>query len=141
MLASVALLVTIVFLPLQPGRQDLTPTAAVLFLSSVAVVVIGCWAARYRRIPALIAWALVPLLAVVAIVVLDLLTSDVSVAAQVFFFFPTLYGASQLRRAGAVVMTAASVVGGTTDPPWAASRRSRRPPVTTGATGSSTATP
>ena len=111
MLASVAVLVTIVFLPLQPGSRDLTPTAAVLFLGSAAVVLIGCWAARYRRIPALIAWALGPLLAVVAIVVLDLLTSDVSVAAQVFFFFPTLYGASQLRRPGAVVMTAASVVG------------------------------
>ncbi len=110
MLASVAVLVTIVFLPLQPGGQDLTPTAAVLFLGSVAVVIMACWAARYRRIPALVAWAVVPLLAVVAIVVLDLLTSDVSVAAQVFFFFPTLYGASQLRRAGAVVMTAASVV-------------------------------
>lgn len=110
-LASVAVLVTVVFLPLQPGGRDLTPTAALLFLGSVAVVLIGSRAARYRRIPALIAWALVPLLAVVAIVVLDLVTSDVSVAAQVFFFFPTLYGASQLRRPGAVVMTAASVVG------------------------------
>ena len=111
LLASVAVLVTIVFLPLQPGGRDLTPTAAVLFLGSVAVFVIGCWVARYRRIPTLVAWALGPLLAVLAIVVLDLLTSDVSVAAQVFFLFPTLYGASQLRRAGAVVMTAASVVG------------------------------
>ena len=111
MLAGVAVVVTIVFLPLQPGGRDLTPTAAVLFLGSVAVAVMGCWAAQYRRVPAMIAWALGPLLAVVAIVVLDLLTSDVSVAAQVFFFFPTLYGASQLRRAGAVVMTAASVVG------------------------------
>ncbi len=111
MLASVAVLVTIVFLPLQPGGRDLTPTAAVLLLGSAAVVITGCWAARYRRIPALIAWALGPLVAVVAIVVLDLLTSDVSVSAQVFFFFPTLYGASQLRRPGAVVMTAASVVG------------------------------
>lgn len=111
MLAGVAVLVTVVFLPLQPGGRDLTPTEAVLFLGSVAVVITGCWAARNRRVPAMIAWALVPLLAVVAIVVLDVLTSDVSVAAQVFFFFPTLYGASQLRRPGAVVMTAASVVG------------------------------
>ena len=111
MLTSVAVLVTIVFLPLQPGGRDLTPTAVLVFLGCIAAVIVGCWVARYRRIPALIAWALCPLLAVVAIVVLDLLTSDVSVAAQVFFFFPTLYGASQLRRAGAVVMTAASVVG------------------------------
>ena len=46
-----------------------------------------------------------------AIVWVDLLTSDASVAAQIFFFFPTLYGASQLPRAGALVMTAASVLG------------------------------
>ena len=45
------------------------------------------------------------------IVELDYLTADASVAAQIFLFFPTLYGASQLPRAGAIVMTAASVVG------------------------------
>ncbi len=111
MLAGVAVLVTIAFLPLQPGGRNPTSTEAALLLGAVALLIMACWASRYRRIPALIAWALGPLLAVVAIVLLDLLTSDVSVAAQVFFFFPTLYGASQLRRAGAVVMTAASVVG------------------------------
>ncbi len=111
MLAGVAVLVTIVFIPLQTGGRNLTSTEAVLLLGSVAVVLAACWAARHRRVPSLVAWALGPLLAVSAIVVLDLLTADVSVAAQVFFFFPTLYGASQLRRAGAVVMTTASVVG------------------------------
>lgn len=111
MLVGVAVLVTIAFLPVQPGSRNLTATEAVLLLGAVALVVAGCLAARHRRIPALVAWALGPLLAVAAIVVLDRLTADASVAAQVFLFFPTLYGASQLPRAGAVVMTAASVLG------------------------------
>jgi predicted signal transduction protein with EAL and GGDEF domain len=111
MLAGVAVLVTIAFLPVQPGGRDMTTTEAALFLGAVALVLTGCWAARNRRIPALIAWALGPLMTVVAIVLLDVLTSDASVAAQVFLFFPTLYGASQLPRAGAVVMTLASVLG------------------------------
>ncbi|MBD3781865.1 MAG: GGDEF domain-containing protein [Micrococcales bacterium] len=110
-LAGVAVLVTVVFLPVQTGARNPTPTELLLLLVAVAVVLLGCWAARNRPVPALVAWAVVPLLSVVAIVVLDLLTSDVSVAAQVFFVFPTLYGASQLRRPGAVVMTVASVVG------------------------------
>lgn len=110
-LALVAALVTVVFLPAQPGGEDLTPFEAVLNLVAVALVVAGCWMARSHRLASSVAWAVTPLLAVAAIVELDLLTSDASVAAQIFFFFPTLYGASQLPRAGAVVMTAASVVG------------------------------
>jgi len=110
-LGVVAALVTLVFLPLQPGRRDPTMSEAALTLAAAALVVAACWMARSRRTPSLVAWALGPLLAVAAIVWVDLLTSDASVAAQIFFFFPTLYGASQLPRAGALVMTAASVVG------------------------------
>jgi diguanylate cyclase (GGDEF)-like protein len=110
-LSGVAALVTIAFLPVQPGGRDLTATEAALTLAAVGLVGAACWVAQYRRIPALVAWALGPLLAVVVIVELDILTSDASVAAQIFLFFPTLYGASQLPRAGAVVMTAASVAG------------------------------
>jgi diguanylate cyclase (GGDEF)-like protein len=53
----------------------------------------------------------VPAPAVAAIVVTDLLTNDSSVSAQIFFLFPTLYGAWQLRPAGAAVMTVASPAG------------------------------
>lgn len=111
-LAAVAAAVTIVFLPVQPGGRDLTVTAGVANLVVVTVVVSACWLSRFRPALSVIAWAVGPLLAVVAVVELDVLTSDASVAAQIFLFFPTLYGASQLPRAGAVVMTAASVVGG-----------------------------
>jgi diguanylate cyclase (GGDEF)-like protein len=58
-----------------------------------------------------IAWAACPLIAVAALVVVDLLTFDASVSAQIFFLFPTLYGASLLRRTGTVIMTVASLGG------------------------------
>lgn len=110
-LALVAAVVTVVFLPLQPGGEDLSTLEAGFNLVAMALVIGGCWMARTHRTASSVAWAVAPLLAVAAIVELDLLTSDASVAAQIFFFFPTLYGASQLPRAGAVVMTAASVIG------------------------------
>lgn len=110
-LGVVAALVTVAFLPVQPGGRDLTLDEAALNLAAVGLVVAASWVARHHRIPALVAWAVGPLLAVVAIVEVDFLTSDASVAAQIFLFFPTLYGASQLPRAGAVVMAAASVLG------------------------------
>ncbi|MCW2759721.1 MAG: Diguanylate cyclase protein [Nocardioidaceae bacterium] len=110
-LGAVAAAVTVAFLPIQPGGRDLTLTEALLNLVAVGLVIAVCWAVRHRRTASQVAWALGPLLTVLAIVELDLLTSDASVAAQIFLFFPTLYGASQLPRAGAVVMAAASVVG------------------------------
>ncbi len=110
-LGIVAGLVTIVFMPTQPGERDMTLTEGALTLFGVGLTVAACWLTRRRRTAAMIAWALGPLLTVVLIVELDYLTADASVAAQIFLFFPTLYGASQLPRAGAVVMTAASVIG------------------------------
>lgn len=58
-----------------------------------------------------LAWALGPILTVPALVAIDLLTDDASVAAQIFFLFPALYGASQLRPQGAAVMAALSIAG------------------------------
>ena len=110
-LAGVAALITVAFLPIQPGRRDPTAVEAALTLVAAGLVIAACWMARSRRTPSLVAWALGPLAAVAAIVGVDLITADASVAAQIFFFFPTLYGASQLPRAGAIVMTAASLVG------------------------------
>ena len=110
-LSVVAATVTIGFTPMQLGGRDLTLLEAALLVSAVGIVVAACWMAQHRPVGTMIAWAVGPLLAVVAIVVVDLLTSDASVAAQIFLFFPTLYGASQLQREGAVVMTVASVVG------------------------------
>ena len=45
------------------------------------------------------------------IVLLNVATHDGSVSAQVFFFFPTVYGAALLPRPGAILVTCASMAG------------------------------
>ena len=110
-LSVVAAVVTIGFTPIQPGGRDLTLAEAAFTLACVGLFVATCWVTRRRPSAPLVAWALGPLLAVVLIVEVDFLTADASVPAQIFLFFPTLFGASQLPRAGAIVMTLASVVG------------------------------
>ncbi len=110
-LSVVAAVVTIGFTPIQPGGRDLTWAEAALTLVVIGLFVAACWVTRRRPIAPLVGWALGPLLAIALIVEVDFLTADASVPAQVFLFFPVMFGASQLRRAGAIVMTVASVVG------------------------------
>ena len=111
MLGAVAVGVTLVFAPFQPDGE-LPGTVGILVAGAMmGLVVLLSVLARYFKEANTLAWALCPLLAIAAIVVVDLLTQDSSVAAQIFFLFPALYGASQLRPAGAVVVTAASLVG------------------------------
>jgi diguanylate cyclase (GGDEF)-like protein len=110
-LCAVAVAVSVVFAPLAPASQQLGALPIVLAVAAVVAVALMSWSARYFDEANKVSWALCPLLAVAAIVVVDLLTADASVSAQIFFLFPTLYGASLLLRPGAVVMTAASVVG------------------------------
>jgi diguanylate cyclase (GGDEF)-like protein len=76
----------------------------------IALVLLLAAFARYFKEANRLAWTVSPLLAIAAIGVVDLLTQDSSVAAQIFFVFPALYGASQLRVSGSIVMTAASLV-------------------------------
>ncbi len=42
---------------------------------------------------------------------LDLITSDSSVSAQIFFLFPALYAGFALRRVGAIMVASAAIVG------------------------------
>lgn len=58
-----------------------------------------------------LAWALAPIAGLGVLIALDLLTRDASMAAQIFFIFPALYGASQLRPPGAALMTVLSMAG------------------------------
>lgn len=111
MLSAAAVAVTIVFAPVAPGNAQLSALHIGIAVATVTMVAVLGWLAHLLDETNRVAWAVVPLLAVVAIVVVDFSTADASVSAQIFFLFPTLYGASQLPRAGAVVMTAASVVG------------------------------
>lgn len=111
MLAAVAAAVTLVFAPFQPGVERPGSFGLLVAGSIVALVVVLSVLARYFKEANTLAWALCPLLAITAIVAVDLLTHDSSIAAQIFLLFPTLYGASQLRPPGVVVVTAASVLG------------------------------
>ena len=110
-LSAVAVAVTVLFAPFAPQSRHVGPGAAVLAVGTIACVALLSVLARFFDEANRIAWALCPLLAVAAIVVVDLLTFDASVSAQIFFLFPALYGAAMLRRAGTVVMTLASLCG------------------------------
>jgi diguanylate cyclase (GGDEF)-like protein len=110
-LCVVAAAVSIVFAPLQPADRQAGGRELLIGGGVIALVVLLAVLARYFREANRLAWATSPLLAVAAIAVVDLLTNDPSVSAQIFFVFPTLYGASQLPVPGSVVMTAASIIG------------------------------
>lgn len=111
LLCAVAAVVTIAFSPFLPKENQPGTDAILVAAAILALVLLLSTLARYSAVANAVAWAACPLLAVVAIVVLDVLTNDASVVAQIFFVFPMLYGASQLRPAGSLVMTVASVAG------------------------------
>ena len=109
-LTTVAASVTLIGAVIRPSGAGGTLITVAVTAPLLVALVAASWALRRRRArPGL--WAAVPLFGIAAIVVLDVLTHDSSVAAQVFFFFPALYGASQLRRTGAAVLAVAAVAG------------------------------
>jgi diguanylate cyclase (GGDEF)-like protein len=110
-LCAVALVVTLLFLPLSPHTEP--AHIGMVIASGIALFLVAALAvfARFFREASLVAWAASPFLAIAAIVVVDLATHDAAVSAQVFFLFPTLYGAALLPRPGAVLVTAASICG------------------------------
>jgi diguanylate cyclase (GGDEF)-like protein len=110
-LCAVAGVSTIVLTPLQPADQRSGSTALLIAYGVVLLVILLAVLARHFREGNRVVWVLSPLVAVAAIVVVDLLTGDSSVTGQIFFAFPVLYGASQLRVPGSVVVTTASLVG------------------------------
>lgn len=111
-LTAAAASVTAVTTPLMMRSVDQLGQAAVIAV--VGTLTVGAWLLRYSRSHRARAWAIFPFVTVGAVAALDLLTSDVSAAAQIFFLFPVLYGASQLPRFGAALLTGASVAGAAT---------------------------
>lgn len=108
-LSGVAAATTILTAPLRP--QEPGPGEAALAGALVVLVILlSVLAHRFGRTHR-VAWALAPVLSVPALVAIDLLTNDASLTAQVFFIFPALYGASQLRPPGAAVMAALAIAG------------------------------
>jgi diguanylate cyclase (GGDEF)-like protein len=110
-LSMVAAGVTIAFAPLEPTTTHLSGVELSLTVVVAAIGAVIGWLANRLTATHRIAWAVWPPVAVGVIGFVDFLTHDVSISAQIFFFFPTLYGASQLPRSGAIVMTATSVLG------------------------------
>ncbi|MGC4109833.1 MAG: GGDEF domain-containing protein [Nocardioides sp.] len=106
-----AVLVSVVFLPLQPQVQPTNTRLLALAGAALAVGVIMGAAGTVVDGAVRPAWALCPFLAIAAITVIDLATEDASFTAQIFFVFPVLYAGSQLPRRGAALVTAAAVVG------------------------------
>ncbi|GAA3828958.1 GGDEF domain-containing protein [Nocardioides panacisoli] len=111
LLCCVAAAATVVLSPWLPADNRLGPDAVVAGTGILGLVVLLSVLARVSSRVNVLAWALCPLLAVVALVVLDLLTHDATVDAQIFFVFPVLYGASQLRPPGSAVMTGSALLG------------------------------
>jgi diguanylate cyclase (GGDEF)-like protein len=107
-LCVVAAAVTIVFTVADPQAKTGVVTIAIT-VAVACLVIFGGWLMRYVAPTHALVWAGCPFAAIAVIAGLDILTADGSVAAQVFFFFPTLYGASQLRRNGAATVTVAAV--------------------------------
>lgn len=108
-LSLVAAAVTAVFAPMQDERSDAASIATTVAIAGV-IALLG-WRVRQVQIIHRLAWAVVPFATIAVIVALDYLTADGSVSAQVFFFFPVLYGAAQLGRPGAVAVTIAALTG------------------------------
>jgi diguanylate cyclase (GGDEF)-like protein len=107
-LAAVAAAVTVVFSLITPSAgTDRAVTVPVTVIVS-ALIVAGAW--TLSRTHNDLIWAVVPFAAIGGIALLDQLSRDTSVGGLVFFFFPALYGASQLRRNGAAAVTGAVLV-------------------------------
>ncbi|MCW2541761.1 MAG: Diguanylate cyclase [Frankiales bacterium] len=113
-LCLVAAIVTIAFGVLEPSAHhglDLLATVIPPALFVVAAMLLRRLDVHDRgSVASTVAWAVVPFIAILLICALDLLTTDGSVAAQIFLCFPVLYAASQLKRAGALSVTVAAVV-------------------------------
>lgn len=110
-LVLVATVVSLVTAPLAPAGRGLTPLSIVVLVTAAGVLVLLVALGSLLDEVAHVAWAVVPLACVALLTAVDLLTSDASLNAQIFFVFPAIYGASLLTRAGAVVMLAASIAG------------------------------
>ena len=109
---AVGLFVTVITVPMGANAgTDLDGCAIALAgVTLVLAAIIGAAAWFFDEANRL-AWALCPFAAIMVIVLVDLATHDGSVSAQVFFFFPTVYGAALLPRPGAILVTCAALAG------------------------------
>ena len=114
-LGAVAGGVSVLFAALTPGEHGTTPVSLTITIATCLAVVAAAILLRRMQNVATWVWATVPFASIVAITALDLVTRDASVSAQIFFFFPALYAAFQLRRYGAMAVAAAAIAGDLVD--------------------------
>jgi diguanylate cyclase (GGDEF)-like protein len=110
-LAGVAGGVSVLFAALTPGEHGTTPLSLTITIATCLCVVAAAILLRRMESVGTWVWATVPFASIIAITALDLVTRDASVSAQIFFFFPALYAAFQLRRYGAIAVAAAAIAG------------------------------
>ena len=108
LLTSVSAGVTIVFTIAFPPHS-LFEGAITIGLCAALIGIAGGLVAM-RHPPAWL-WGAYPFLAIALLVVIDVISRDSSVTAQVFFFFPVLYAGAQLRRSAAIAVCVASIAG------------------------------
>lgn len=106
-LGLVAAAVTLVFAVGQLLGKQALPVDIVVTVVAAALIVVAGLGARLLGDAHPRVWAVWPFAATTLIVVLDFLTGDATLSAQVFLIFPALYAASELRRPGAVVVVVA----------------------------------
>jgi len=107
-LTSVAGGLTIVFTIAFPPRHAAEGIATIALCVLLLGIAAGLVAMRH---PPAWLWAIYPFLAITLLVVMDVITHDATVSAQVFFFFPVLYAGAQLRRTAAIATCLASIAG------------------------------
>jgi diguanylate cyclase (GGDEF)-like protein len=111
-LCAVGVAVTVITLPMGANADaDLDGWAIALAAVSLLTALMLSAAAWFFDEASRLAWALCPFAAITVIVMMDLATYDASMSAQIFFIFPTIYGAALLPRRGAMLITCASVAG------------------------------
>jgi diguanylate cyclase (GGDEF)-like protein len=111
-LCAVGIVVTVVTVPIGANAgTELDGWAIALAVVSMVLAAMMSAAAWFFDEASRLAWALCPFAAIIVIVLVDLATHDGSLSAQVFFFFPTVYGAALLPRPGAILVTCASLAG------------------------------
>ncbi len=107
-LTVVASLVTITGMFTEPQPNSNLAVTASVTVAVLSLMIAASW--RLARSGQRRRWSWFPFAAICAIVLLDLLTHDASVGAQVFLLFPALYAGSQLPRAGAAAVAGAAAI-------------------------------
>ena len=114
-LAGVAGGVAVLFAAVAPGQQGATPGSVAITVATVLVIVAVSMLLRKMHHGGRWLWASFPFASIATIVLLDLITNDASLSAQIFFMFPALYAGFQLRRWGASAVGLAAIAGDAID--------------------------